>query len=241
MSEANSGLFWLRDPRLAPLALGPWPAWAWSLDGTRILFANPTGAAIFGAETPAALEVYGFEGSDVAAQITRLATTLPADNASRFERLRGIGAGLERTLTCRCTRAQLSDGTDAILIAATEQAGPELSLAERVAYLLAGTEAPVAAFAPDGTLIEATAAAHAHLAGARTLAALGAEALAAGADSHAEGDTVAGRLTLDRVGTVVFVTFGAAPATTGRRSRYQPIVRSRPSDASRSTPENSRR
>jgi PAS domain S-box-containing protein len=216
-SEAISGLFWLRDLRLAPLALGPWPAWAWSLDGTRILFANPTGAAIFGVDTPAALEACGFEGSDVAAQITRLATTLPEDNASRFERLRGFGAGLERTLTCRCTRTQLSDGTAAILIAATEQAGPELSLAERVAYLLAGTEAPVAAFAPDGALIEATAAAQPHLAGARTLAALGAEALAAGADSHAEGNTVAGTLTLDRVGTVLFATFGAATATAGRR------------------------
>jgi PAS domain S-box-containing protein len=217
MSEAISGLFWLRDSRLAPLALGPWPAWAWSLDGTRILFANPTGAAIFGAGTPAAVEACGFEGGDVAAQISRLAATLPADNASRFERLRGFGTGLERTLTCRCARAQLSDGTAAILIAATEQAGPELSLAERVAYLLAGTEAPVAAFAPDGTLIEATAAAQPHLAGARTLAALGAEALAAGADSHAEGNTVAGRLTLDRVGTVLFATFGAAPAIAGRR------------------------
>src|SRR5262245_56019150 len=217
MSEATSGLFWLRDPRLAPLALGPWPAWAWSLDGTRILFANPAGAAIFGAGTPAALEACGFEGSDVAAQITRLATTLPADNASRFERLRGFGAGLERTLTCRCARTQLSDGTDTILIAATEQAGPELSLAERVAYLLADTEAPVAAFAPDGTLIEATAGAQALLAGARTLAELDAEALAAGADSHAEGNTVAGQFTLDRVGTVLFATFGAASALMARR------------------------
>jgi PAS domain S-box-containing protein len=217
MSEAISGLFWLRDPRLAPLALGPLPAWAWSLDGTRIVFANRTGAAIFGAETPAALAAFRFEGSDVAAQVAGLAATLPADGASRFERLCGFGAGLERTLTCRCAHAQLSDGTDAILIAATEQAGPELSLAERVAYLLAGTEAPVAAFAPDGTLIEATAAAQAHLTGASTLAALGAEALAAGADSHVEGNTVAGRLTLDRVGTVLFATFGAAPVPTGRR------------------------
>jgi PAS domain S-box-containing protein len=217
MSEAISGLFWLRDPRLAPLALGPWPAWAWSLDGTRIFFANLTGAAIFGAETPAALAACRFEGSDVAAQVVRLAATLPEDGASRFERLRGFGAGLERTLTCRCARTQLSDGTDAILIAATEQAGPDLSLAERVAYLLAETEAPVAAFAPDGTLIEATADAQAHLAGARTLAALGAEALAAAADSHAEGNTVAGRLTLDRVGAVLFATFGAAPAPAGRR------------------------
>jgi signal transduction histidine kinase len=217
MSEAISGLFWLRDPLLAPLALGPWPAWAWSLDGTRILFANPTGAAIFGAETPATLAACRFQGSDVAAQVVRLAATLPEGTASRFERLRGFGTGPDRTLTCRCSRAPLSDGTDAILIAATEQAGPELALAERVAYLLAGTEAPVAAFAPDGKLIEATAAAQGHLAGATTLAALGAEALPAGADSHAEGDTAAGRLTLDRVGTVLFATFGAAPAPAGRR------------------------
>ena len=224
MSEAISGLFWLRDPRLAPLALGPWPAWGWSLDGTRILFANLTGAAIFGAETPAALAACRFEGSDVAAQVVRLAATLPEDGASRFERLRGFGAGLERTLTCRCARTQLSDGTDAILIAATEQAGPELSLAERVAYLLAETRAPVAAFAPDGTLIEATADAQAHLAGARTLAALGAEALAADADSHAEGNTVAGRLTLDRVGAVLFATFGAAPAPISTPiARRQPL------------------
>src|SRR5215813_10236960 len=217
MSEAISGLFWLRDPQLAPLALGPSPAWAWSLDGTRILFANPTGAAIFGAETPAALAARRFEGSEVAARIVRLAAILPGDGENRFESLRGFGAGLERTLTCRCAHTQLSDGTEAILIAATEQAGPELSLAERVAYLLAGTEAPVAAFAPDGTLIEATAAARTHLAGARTLAALGAETLAAGADSHAEGNTVAGKLTLDRVGTVLFATFGAASTPMGRR------------------------
>ena len=148
-------MFWLRDPA--------WHRWrltvagsAWSLDGMRTVFANPTGAAIFGAETPAALAACHFEGSDVAAQIVRLAATLPEDGASRFERLRGFGVGLEQTLTCRCARTELSDGTDVILIAATEQAGPELSLAERVAYLLAGTEGAVAAFGPDGTLIEAT-------------------------------------------------------------------------------------
>src|SRR3954451_9763628 len=99
MSEAISGLFWLRDPRLAPLALGPWPAWAWSLDGMRILFANRTGAAIFGAETPAALAARCFEGSETAAQVMRLATTLPGDGENRVERLCGFGAGPERTLT----------------------------------------------------------------------------------------------------------------------------------------------
>src|SRR5499427_7589952 len=220
MSEVISRLFWLRDPYLAPLALGPWPAWAWLLDGTRIVFANPTGAAIFDAETPAALAAARFDGSDVAAEVVTLAATLPEDGASRFERLRGFGTGLEQMLTCRCARTQLSDGTDVILIAATEQAGPELSLAERVAYLLADTEAPVAAFAADGTLIDATAAAQAHLAGARTLAALGTEVPAPGADGHAEGNTVA----LDRVGTVLFCTFGAAPAPiSATMARRQPL------------------
>src|SRR5262249_16849103 len=102
MSEAISGLFWLRDPQLAPLALGPSPAWPWSLDGPGILFANPTGAAIFGAETPQALAARRFEGNEVAARIVRLAAILPGDGENRIESLRGFGAGLERTLTCRC-------------------------------------------------------------------------------------------------------------------------------------------
>jgi len=222
MSEAFSWLVWLRDPCLAPLALEPLPSWAWTLDGTQILWANAKGAAIFGAETPAALAACRFEASDVAAQVARLSTTLPADGSNGFERLRGFGVGLDRTLICRCARIKLADGADAILIAATEHTGPELALAERVAYLLADTDAPVAAFATDGTLIHATAAAQAHLAGARTLAALGAEtlgaeALAARADSHAAGKTAAGKLSIDRAGPVLFATFGAAPAPAERR------------------------
>ncbi|MGB6540393.1 MAG: hypothetical protein WBF03_05880, partial [Xanthobacteraceae bacterium] len=43
----------LRDPRLsaqlAECATGPSPAWLWSADGSRILWANAAGAAIFGA------------------------------------------------------------------------------------------------------------------------------------------------------------------------------------------------
>ena len=180
-------------------------------------------------------------GQRCGAQITRLATTLPDDNASRFERLRGFGAGLERTLTCRCTRARLSDGTDAILIAATEQAGPELSLAERVAYLLAGTEAPVAAFAPDGTLIEATAAANAHLAGARTLAALGAGALAA--EPIAMPRATQSQAGSRSIGSGPFCSqpSGRGPRPRGAASRCGSSGRSMPTDASRSTRRNSRR
>jgi hypothetical protein len=35
------------DPRLMAHALGATPAWAWSADGTRILWANPPGGEIF--------------------------------------------------------------------------------------------------------------------------------------------------------------------------------------------------
>src|SRR5438270_14072228 len=33
------------DPRLAPYATSALPAWLWSIDGTRILWANPVGAS----------------------------------------------------------------------------------------------------------------------------------------------------------------------------------------------------
>src|ERR1041384_8333317 len=94
MSEAGSALGWLREPRLAALATSPLPAWLWSVDAARILFANATGAAIFGAQTPAALMTRRFDpGQPAAAQIAKLAETLPAEGA-RLERLRGFGAGV---------------------------------------------------------------------------------------------------------------------------------------------------
>src|SRR3982074_12502 len=54
----NSADFQLRggaDPRLAAHAAGPLPAWLWSTDGTRILWANPVGARVFGAANGAVL------------------------------------------------------------------------------------------------------------------------------------------------------------------------------------------
>jgi PAS domain S-box-containing protein len=219
MSEAVSWLIWLHDSALAPLALGPLPAWAWALDGTQILWANPQGAAIFGATAPSALNRRRLETGDIVAQVAGLAATLPVDGSNRLEHLRGFGTAPGQTLCCHCARITLPNATDAVLIAATDEAGPALSLAEKVAYWLADIAAPVAAFAADGALILATAAAQVRLAGARTLAALGAETLAAHADRHALGETTAGRLEVDRVGPVVFVTFDvAAPA-----ERRQPL------------------
>ena len=73
---------------------------------------------------------------------------------------------------------------------------------ERVARLLAGSNEPVAAFAADGTLLHATDDAQAHLRGATSLAALGAQALAADAlaSGHAAGSVNGGPVAIDRIG-----------------------------------------
>jgi signal transduction histidine kinase len=92
--------------------------------------------------------------------------------------LRGFGLGFGRALTCACSRLVLADGKAAVLIAATEPAGPALPLAERVRRLF-GDDEPLAVFAADGTLSHATAAARTQLGGANSLTALGIEAAAA--------------------------------------------------------------
>ncbi|MGB6660964.1 MAG: PAS domain-containing sensor histidine kinase, partial [Xanthobacteraceae bacterium] len=128
----------LRDPRLAALATGAWPVWLWSTDGSRILWANAVGAAIFGAASVGALGPRRFKSNDIAAaQVIRLGATLPSRAQERLERLRGFGAGFGRALTCVCSRVVLDDGRAGVLIVAGEAAGPALTLGERVRRLFA--------------------------------------------------------------------------------------------------------
>ena len=139
MNDSASQLGYLRDPRLSAHAIAAAPAWLWSVDATRILWANAVGAAIFDADTPAALATRHFEADDPAAQqIARIAAALPLDGIPRLERLSGFGAEASRTLTCGCSRISLPDGTAAILVVAAEVAGPALSLEERVQRLVTG-------------------------------------------------------------------------------------------------------
>src|SRR6195256_5885491 len=167
------------DPRLAAHATSTAPAWLWSADATRVLWANAVGAAIFDAATPAALAERQFDPHHQAAsQIMRLAASLrPGGGAARLERLRGFGTGF-RMLMCACSRVSLADHTAGILVVALEPAGPALPLAARVCRLFDGTGAAIAAFGPDGHLLHATPEGRARLGGATTLAGLGAEHLA---------------------------------------------------------------
>jgi PAS domain S-box-containing protein len=193
----------LNDPRLAAHALSPSPAWLWSIDGTRLLWANAVGAAIFEADSPAALSALRFDSKHpAAAQIARLAGTLPDNGTARLERLRGFGAALGGTLVCLCSRIALVDNTAAILVVATAPAGKKLALAERANRLLVGFEPPAAIFTADGELIHAMAEAREHLGEARDLAALGAQKLAREAtlNGRAEGEIGAAPVTTLRLG-----------------------------------------
>src|SRR5690349_116819 len=83
---------WLNDPRLAAHALSPSAVWLWGTQPVRILWANPVGANVFDAPSPAAAARLAVQANDAAAQqMARLATTLPAGGSPRLERLRGFG------------------------------------------------------------------------------------------------------------------------------------------------------
>src|SRR5579863_1346403 len=208
-----------RDPRLAAeladRAISQAPAWLWSAEGRRILWANVIGAAIFDAGNAVEAAAHRFDAAHPAhLEITRLAATLPPLGQTRLERLRGFGASFGRALACACSRVTLGDDA-AILVAANEPAGPDLSLRERVSRLFAGHEQPLAAFTPDGTFLFATKAVTSRLGAAPTWSTLGiadlmTQALAAGS---ASGATHYGPATAERVGagdaTILVAAFPA--------------------------------
>jgi signal transduction histidine kinase len=222
-----------REPRLAAQladhATSASPAWLWSADGSRILWANAVGAAIFGAANIGECAARRFDAKHPAvAAIRRLAPTLPSTGQARLERLRGFGASFGRALTCICSRFVLPEGRAAVLIVATEPAGPALTLRERVSRLFPDPERTFAVFAADGTSLWTTAAAQKRLAGTTTLSALGIAALAAEAleAGGASGATRYGPVTVERLGrdasAVLVVRFGAPPSVEA------PVVESAP-------------
>ena len=199
----------LSDQRLAAHALSPTPVWLWSTDATRVLWANPVAATIFDAASPGALAALRFEpGHTAAAQIARLAGTLPQGGAPRLERLRGFGAGYGTRLVCLCSRIALADNSSAVLVVATERAGQDLTLPDRAQRLLADFDRPAAVFTADGELVEAMPAARERFGDKRDLVALGAEQLAreASLNGRADGDIAAWPATILRLGAGATMT-----------------------------------
>src|SRR5450755_3744736 len=121
MNNAEFQLRGVGDRRLAVHATSALPVWLWSTDGTRILWANPVGARLFGAANGAGLANKNFGPADPhRRQVAQLAGQLVPGGAIRLERLRGFGAPLGRLVTCGCARLDFSDGSHGILIAAAE-------------------------------------------------------------------------------------------------------------------------
>ncbi len=223
MSEHLSALDYLRDPRLSLHATSAMPVWLWSADGSKVLWANPTAAAILGAASPA--EAAGLRVDEtIAIQVANLAMTMPAGAPARLARLRGLAVGFGRALTCLCSRLQFAEGSSAILVVSIEQAGPRLPLAEQLRRLAAGSAAQIAFFSPDGKLLHKTAAAQTRLGGATTLAALGAEELAAVA--LANGQASVADVAIERIGagdaSVLMAIFGLRPAAMPKAPSLQP-------------------
>jgi PAS domain S-box-containing protein len=223
MTDLTSPLAFLTEPRLTLHATSAAPAWLWSADATRILWANPTGSAIFAAATPAQCTQRRFgKGEPAALQIARLAATLSPAGTPRFERLRGFTTGMI-PLLCTCSRILLVAHESAILVIAVENAGPALSLAERVRRILDGVDEALAVFAADGPLIHATQRGRERLGGIATLAGF-ADGLACDAlrGGQASGLTTLGKISITRMGsgaaTTLAVSFAAERLVTSALS-----------------------
>ncbi len=249
MSATEFQFAWLSDPRLATHALSPAPVWLWSTDATRILWANPTAAAVFDAASPGALEPILFDPQNAsAAQILRLAGTLPTSGTPRLERLRGFGASFGGTLICLCSRLAFADGRAGILVVSTERAGKDLSLPDRAQRVLSNFTRPAAIFTADGELIEATPSARTIFGAQRDLIALGAETLAreASRNGRAEGAIACGSVTMLRLGagaTVTLLLVFDAPAETshaGARASEAAVMIAAASAPARTAPARTR-
>ncbi|MGJ4940547.1 PAS domain-containing protein [Bradyrhizobium sp. HKCCYLS1011] len=203
MNQTDLQLLGLSDPRLAVHAVGALPAWLWSADGRRVLWANPAGAKTFGAASGMALSERSFGPADVhRRQVAQLWRRLPENGAIRLERLRGFGARLGTLATCGCARIDLADGSHAVLITGTDPAARSMPLGERLQQLVADGDAALIAFTRDGVFAGASASGSL-LFGYRDLAIAGlAEARdAALAHGHAEAQLGLVRALLYRVGS----------------------------------------
>jgi len=143
----------LHNRAVAEHACSARPAWLFSSDGSRLLFANAAGAKMFGIGALGDAADFTVP-HDLAARIARSAATLRADGQPRLERLRGLGTVFGQPLTCTCARIESNAGSG-LLVATTELTGPAPTLRERARYLLDGSGA-AAAFAADGALVYAT-------------------------------------------------------------------------------------
>ena len=228
MDGADLRLLCLSDERLAPLATGTLPAWLWNADADRVLWTNAMGAALLGAPTAAVVTDLRFAPDHpLAVQVARIATDLDHDARPRFERLRALDDRPGRLLTCQCRRVVVA-GAAALLVTATEPAGPNLPLGMRTRRLLAGLPGALAAFTVEGELLFATEDAEARLAGQIPIGSIAAHPLfrEASRGRHVAGQLGTMAIVIDRIGngdaTVLLLRLPALPEPTAATSPLDP-------------------
>ncbi|MGN6284232.1 MAG: PAS domain S-box protein [Afipia sp.] len=202
MTDHDFDLLAIRDPRLAVHATSPLPAWLWSIDGGRILWANPAGAQVFGARNGRELAARPIGPADPQRrQVLRLAGRLSPSGTTRLERLTGFGAALGGLATCACTRLTF-DGEATVLLVAIDQARRVMPMDERLARIVETIDMPAAAFSRDGDFAGANESARA-LPDAAGIAGLAAEPIHAEVmrEGRAEMRNDTGRIVFHRVGT----------------------------------------
>lgn len=203
MSSSDFQLRGVGDPRLAVHATSQLATWLFAVDGSRVLWANPVGARLFGAAHAAALAERVLRPADShRRQVARLARQLPANGAVRLERLRGFGARLGTLMTCACARLDFADGKNGVLVTALDPTGQSMPLVERLHRLVEAAKVPMAAFAPDGLFVGASEAARSLL-GFRDLTDGGLEQARSDAlrCGRVETPIGIGQMVLQRVGT----------------------------------------
>ena len=158
MNNAEFQLQRLGDPRLAVHATSPRPAWLWSTDGARILWANPVGAQLFGAGNGASLAKKSFRPGRSAPAADRAARRPaaakrrgPAGAVARLRRRAGHARDL-RLFAARIPRRRPRHPDHG----RRHPAGRTMPLVERLQRLVQGVETPIAAFARDGMFIGAS-------------------------------------------------------------------------------------
>lgn len=106
---------------LLQLVSDPRAAWLWSEDGGRVLWANASGAAFFGAHSISDLgSLAALEKSPARPHIARIAVSGFTDRFS-IDRLRFYRGLRVMLLTCQCKRILLPDGTSAALIVCADK------------------------------------------------------------------------------------------------------------------------
>jgi PAS domain S-box-containing protein len=217
LAMTNSVLALVRDLRLSPHVTSPVPAWLCGVAPLRLIWSNPAAAGLRGSQSLAAVAPGPISPRDpLAIDIARLSASLPVSGAARLERIRGLSAGIGRTMVCACSRLSFDEET-AILMVAAEPAVFAMPLAERVRRAFADAEGAMAVFSRDGALLHASPDAAIRIGEITTLTAFGAYALAAEAlrSGRAGGNTPIGAVEFERVGNgdnaVVLAILDAQP------------------------------